>query len=200
MAWLDDEEAIQLRDARHRITNVFQLLGALGRLRAQRAIGEEARRQVGWLQEAINALGVLQRRQLSPGGEDFGAFLADMTPHWRRRAAARRIEVAVETEAVEVSEQAAAALALIAQELVLNAVSHAFPDGRAGGVRVEFRRVGDGRAALSVADDGVGCHDATQSADHLGLWLVQGLTEQLGGALTMESAGGFAARIEFPLT
>src|ERR1700749_4469963 len=81
----EEPPVVPLSEARHHMANVFQLLGALGRLRAQRSEDAEAKRQVAWLNEAIAAQGVLQHCLLSPGGGDFAVFLADMLPHWRRR-------------------------------------------------------------------------------------------------------------------
>jgi two-component sensor histidine kinase len=199
MAWSDDQDAIPLREARHRTANLFQLVGALGRLRAQHTVEPEAKRQVAWLQDAIAALGVLQRRQLSPDGDDFAGFLTDMAPHWRRRVGALPVVLEIQAESAEVGQQAAAALALVAQELVVNALTHGFPDGRAGQVRVEFKRVDPDRAALCVTDDGIGYDGEAKHPNCLGLWLIRGLTDQLGGALTVDAAAGVATRLEFPL-
>ena len=45
---------------------------------------------------------------------------------------------------------------IIATELVINALKHAYPDGRAGTVRVTCVRGADGALLLSVEDDGQG--------------------------------------------
>jgi two-component sensor histidine kinase len=198
MGWRDDEDSLPLVEARHRMANVFQLLATLGRLRAQRADDPEARRQVGWMLDAIAALGVLQNRQLSPGGEDFAGFLQDMAPLWRRRAANRPVGVELAVEPVAAPDQMAAALAMIVQELVANAIAHAFPGGRAGVVRVELKRLDEGRAVLVVADDGVGYGPEATAARRLGLWLVGGLADQVRGVLTTATEDGVTVRLEFP--
>jgi two-component sensor histidine kinase len=193
-----DQESVPLAETRHRVANVFQLLSTLGRLRAQRASDPETKRQLTWMLDAIGALGVLQHRLLSPNGEDFAGFIQDMAPHWRRRAANRPITIETVTEPAPVSEQIAAALTLIAQELVANAVSHAFPDGRAGEVRVELKRLDERRAVLVVADDGVGYALEAADKSRLGLWLIGGLADQVKGVLTITREAGVAARLEFP--
>jgi two-component sensor histidine kinase len=189
---------MSLSEVRHRTANIFQLLTTLGRLRAQHGEEGEARRQVEWLLDSISALGVLQHRQLGPDGDDFAAFLQDMAPHWRRRAAHGAVDVELTVEPVILPEQAAAALAMIAQELVANALAHAFPDGRIGVVRVELKRLGAGRARLSVADDGVGYDPAAVDPHRLGLWLIGGLTDQVKGAMTTTVDRGVTAQLEFP--
>ncbi len=193
------EDPQVLAEARHRMANVFQLLTTLARLRAQRGEGGEARREVEWLHDAITAQGALQRRQLTPEGCDFAAFLADMQPSWNRRIGARPIVLVVEAKPMPLADQTATALASIVQELVANAIAHAFPDDRAGTIRVSLTRLNAARAVLSVADDGVGYASAEKpDPARLGLWLVGGLASQVKGALTTNTDTGVTVRLEFP--
>jgi two-component sensor histidine kinase len=193
----DDEPVVPLREARHRMANVFQLLGTLSRLRAQRG-DPEGRRQVEWLGEATAALGTLQNRLMHEGGDDFADFLADMAPAWRRRAAPRGLAVEIAAEPLALSEQTASALAVIVHELVANAFAHGFPEGRAGVVRVVLARVDAARACLTVADDGIGYAPVAADPQKLGLWLVGGLADQVKGALSTSTEGGVTVRLEFP--
>jgi two-component sensor histidine kinase len=191
--------SMPLSEVRHRTANVFQLLSTLARLRAQRSQDAEARRQIEWLHDAIAALGVLQHRLLGPDGEDFAGFLTEMAPHWRRRIGGRPIDIDLDVQPVALPEQVAAAVAIIAQELVTNAVTHAFPDGRPGVVRVALRPLDADRALLSVADDGIGFDPAGVDAHRLGLWLIGGLADQVKGVLMTTHQPGVATRIEFPV-
>ncbi len=184
--------------ARHRMANLFQLLTTLTRMRIQRTKDSEARRQLGWLLEAMGALSVLQRRLWSKDGEDFSRFLAEMDAVWRRRCAGRPITIEVEAGVVLTPEHIASALALIVHELVTNAIDHGFSDGRPGRIQVRLESLGGGRACLTVDDDGLGYDPAALGGETLGLWLVKGLTAQLRGALTTTTTAGVAARLEFP--
>jgi signal transduction histidine kinase len=89
--------------------------------------------------------------------------------------------------------------------LFLNAVVHAFPEGRAGNVFIEARRQGDGEVRIMVADDGVGMSDEVrrrafdpffttrraQGGTGLGLHIIHNLiTQTLGGRLVLESRPG----------
>jgi two-component sensor histidine kinase len=193
-------ESLSLAEVRHRVANVFQLLGSLGRLRARRGDDPEARRQVVWMNEAITALGVLQNRLLSPGGDDFADFLEDMAAHWRRRVGARPVTIVLAAQPLVLPDQLAAALATIVHELVINALAHGFPDGRAGVVRIELEPIESARAALVVADDGVGYAPGGADRTRLGLWLIAGLADQVKGVLTTAHEGGVVTRLEFPTT
>ncbi len=89
---------------------------------------------------------------------------------------------------------------LLINELVTNALKHAFPGERAGLIRVTFQSPTPQEVLLTVVDDGVGLPAALepQQTESLGLQLVCLLTEQLHGTVTFERGPGTAVRILFP--
>ena len=185
-------------EARHTLANVFQLLSTLTRMRIQRSGDPEAKRQLSWMLDAISALALLHNR---PTGEssDFSRFLRDMGPLWRRRCGDRPIEIQLDLAPLAVPERHESALALIAHELVINAIAHGFVGGVGGAVRVVF---GPGEAetgVLAISDTGCGYDKATVSRARLGLWLIDGLASQVQGVLTTTCEGGVQARLVFPL-
>ena len=99
-------------------------------------------------------------------------------------------------------------LALIVNEVVTNAVKHAFPDGRTGHITVTFRRT-EGALRLSVTDDGIGLTPPERDAEgdgesedgaHLGMTIVELLAKYLGGSCQQVSgAFGTIVTVSFPL-
>jgi len=88
---------------------------------------------------------------------------------------------------------------LILNELVTNALKHAFPGDRHGEILVTLR-CGEGRiVTLSVADDGVGLPRGSleKPTKSMGMRIVGILTGQLGGSLDRQSANGVTAAITF---
>jgi signal transduction histidine kinase len=92
--------------------------------------------------------------------------------------------------------------------LFLNSVVHAFPDGRAGNIIIEARKVRD-VVEIFVSDDGVGMREDVQrraldpffttrrgeGGTGLGLHIIFNLvTQQLGGRLNFESRPGWGTR------
>ncbi len=186
-------------EARHKLANVFQLLATLTRMRIQRSGDDEARRQLSWMLDAVSALALLHNRRPGPESSDFSRFLRDMGPVWRRRSGDRPIEIQLDLASLAVHERHESALALIAHELVVNAIAHGFPDGAHGAVRVAFGP-GDGdTGVLAISDTGRGYDPATVTRTRLGLWLIDGLASQVQGALTTTFEGGVQARLVFPL-
>ena len=83
---------------------------------------------------------------------------------------------------------------LVINELLTNALKHAFPEGRAGAVNVSLRRQPGGLLALAVADDGIGLPATVDIANPatLGLRIVKILAAQIRG--TLETARGRGRR------
>ncbi len=100
--------------------------------------------------------------------------------------------------------------------LVLNALAHAFPDKRAGTIKLTARKLGTDQVEIEFADDGVGMSEDVQrrafepffttrrnrGGTGLGLHIVYNLvTRRLGGSLRLEShpGRGTTFRIRLPL-
>jgi two-component sensor histidine kinase len=194
----ETDDPTRQAEVRHKVANLFQLLSTLTRLRMQRAEEAASRAPLGWLLDNIAALALVHNRLLSPGGNDFALCLGDMADQWRRRCAGAAITIDVAAESLMVHESHASALGLIVNELVGNALTHGFPDDRKGSIRVSLERLADDRAALVVADDGVGYDPATVDAARLGLWLIKGLSAQVRGTLTTTTDNGVCCRLDFP--
>ena len=84
---------------------------------------------------------------------------------------------------------------LILNELVSNALKHAFPGGRAGSVVIEGSRV-KGRIHLTVKDDGIGVRAGV--TDSLGMQIIQILTRQLKGTFEVACGNPATFKISFP--
>src|SRR4029077_19141426 len=88
-------------------------------------------------------------------------------------------------------------MVLIVNELVMNAIKYAFPDGKGGTVIVALKRE-PGQLRLTVADNGSGA-DGQRADSGLGGRLVEGFAQQLGGRIERESGShGTTVRLILP--
>jgi PAS domain S-box-containing protein len=90
--------------------------------------------------------------------------------------------------------------ALILNELLTNALKHAFPSGRTGTITLEADLTSCPEAlGLCVRDDGIGSVVPEGAPQSLGLLLVQSLARQLDGTFSVEtSAHGTTACLRIP--
>jgi len=106
--------------------------------------------------------------------------------------AARGIAIRVDAELIEMGLHRAVPCALILNELVTNALKHAFPGERGGEVRVSLRQSAPGELELSVQDNGVGCPQVlpARTGKSLGLRIVEILAKQVEDRWSRRSARG----------
>jgi PAS domain S-box-containing protein len=92
-------------------------------------------------------------------------------------------------------------LGIIANELITNALKYAFPLGRSGTIRLDFRAATASECVLEVADDGIGLPEKIKigRSPGLGLVLIEALTEQLHGSAKIVRGVGTDFTIQFPI-
>ncbi|MDP2358484.1 MAG: sensor histidine kinase [Beijerinckiaceae bacterium] len=112
-----------------------------------------------------------------------------------------RIQIAVEAEALEIDAERGVPLGLLVNELITNAVKHAFPDG-AGLVTLVVRRIGK-EVELSVTDNGIGmaAQDQESRPGKHGSDYVAIFVRQIGGILvrSVTPGAGTTVSITFPM-
>ncbi|MCD6486756.1 MAG: sensor histidine kinase, partial [Syntrophobacterales bacterium] len=91
-------------------------------------------------------------------------------------------------------------LGLIMNELISNALKHAFPEGRNGSIAVELKQNTKAEEyTLTVTDDGIGFPEEIdyRNTETFGLQLVDMLTEQLSGTMELDRSKGTSFKIVF---
>jgi len=111
------------------------------------------------------------------------------------------ITIEVEAEPLEIDPVRAVPFGLLVNELVTNAIKHAFPDGT-GRVVLGVQHIGD-QIELTVADNGVGMKDkySAQISERHGSDYVAIFVRQIGGTIAVSRAEGTGTvvRIRLPL-
>jgi PAS domain S-box-containing protein len=197
----DAQKAVLLADLNHRVKNHLQSVSGLLDLASRRADSlAEARAALEAGARRLGVLGrVYTRLQIDRDKTVVEAqrFLGELSEDLRASLVGERpVAVRIDSEALDIDSSRAALVGLIVNELVQNALKHAFPGDRAGTVRVGFSRGADD-FRLTVADDGVG-FDA-DTAKGSGKRLVRALVQQLGGSVERSGPPGTHYRIVFPV-
>lgn len=202
------EKTVLLQEVHHRVKNNLQIIASLLRLQARQS--DAATQQA--LQDSQNrVMAMALTHQLLYERKDFSAL--EFGPYLRRLCGALRdahgsnlarqsLFVDAPAEGLHIGLNQAVPLALCTNELVTNALKHAFPGGRQGEIRV-MAAAHDGGIDLRVRDDGVGLpHQVLpESGDSLGFSLVKLLTAQIGARFECDSRPGHTEfRIHLPAT
>jgi len=198
------EKEILLKEIHHRIKNNLQVVSTLLELQSYSLADEQSRRFFQDSQDRIRSMAMIHEKLYQENDLffiDFGEYLDDLANKLFDSYVSERdrISLSLEVEDVVVGVDDAIPCGLIVNELVSNALKHAFPDGRKGEITVCFRADADSCIVLMVADNGIGLPaDLDISAtETLGLQLVTILTRQLRGSIQLEREQGTEFTIKF---
>jgi two-component sensor histidine kinase len=193
------ERELLFHELQHRVGNDFAIVNSLLDLQRRRSSNPETRgaleqamgriRSISRIHRQIYALPEARHVDLRQYLRDLCAGLIDAT------LPAAGVTLNCHCEQAYTSRDQALALGLATNELVTNAVKHAFPEGRVGKISVSFSRDEDGWR-LMVADDGIGLPQERRPG--LGTGLIEQFVRQAGGALALTSANGTQAVIHLP--
>ncbi len=186
-----EQKEFLLRELQHRVMNSLNILSSLLMLQGKHSAQPAVREQLARAQERVLAMGTVYRHLYSidtSGRVDFGELLKMICNESERAYAGQtHLSIFCEAEPLEVSGSQATSLAVLAHELITNAVKHAYPDGNAGPIFVRLRKEPNGHAELRISDRGRGMPadinmEETQS---LGFKVVLATVRQFAGTLVI---------------
>lgn len=189
------EKTALLDEVHHRVKNNLQVISSLLSLQSRHAPPEVAA-QLAESQGRVKAMALIhqllyERHDFSR--VDLGSYLNRLCNLLRESLSLQRgriniqLQVPISEEPLFMDLQRAVPCGLLVNELVTNALKHAFPGEARGTVTIRLELGADGRGAIIVADDGVGLPTDVElgRSKSLGFQLVPLLVEQLGGDLKL---------------
>lgn len=196
-----EAKTLLLHEVDHRVKNNLTMIGSLIRLQSRRIADPALAAKLNTMLERIDALAAVHRRLYQSDDVsrfDMGAFTANLVADVVGASGRDNLQVSTEIEPVHVASEDAAALGLIVNETLTNAIKHGFADGRSGTLSVSAR-VDGSHGTIVIADNGVGMAMAG-SGDGLGRTLIQRLAKQVRGeAAWAETEPGTQVKIRFPV-
>ncbi len=191
-----------LREIDHRTRNNYQTVLAMIRLQAKASNNAEAKAALDQVADRIQAIGEASQR-LAVDSSSLGAVRLDdhlcgLVKHIERGLSRDGIDLKCEVEEVTASSEKATSISIIVNELVTNAIKHAFNGVRPGSVWV--RGKSGNQFELIIGDNGAGIAAKSQSnGSGLGSRLVESFARQLGAKHEVRSSGeGTTHRLLIP--
>lgn len=200
------EKTVLLREIHHRVKNNLQIIISLLNLQARRIDDEQMLESFQESIQRVRAMSLVHEKLY--GGGDLAhinirgyiySLINSLIAFYNVNKGTISLKVDADNIMVDVST--AVPLGLIINELILNSIKHAFPGGRRGSIAVGAKDV-DGWLVVTVGDDGIGISPGLdwQKADSLGLRLVNALSQQLEGTLTLDQEQGTKFSLRIPLS
>ncbi|SMF61103.1 PAS domain-containing protein [Allosphingosinicella indica] len=196
-----EAKTLLLHEVDHRVKNNLTMIGSLLRLQA-RTIGDPA--VTGKLEamlERVDALATVHRRLYQSDDVlhfDVGAFAQNLVLDVVGASGRSDIAIGTDIEPIEIRSANAAALGLILNEILTNAIKHGFANGRPGKISIAARSEGS-TARVTICDDGPGL-DGAPPAGGLGAMLIKRLSKQIGASVEWDClAPGTCVTLRFPV-
>lgn len=200
------QKEVLLKEIYHRVKNNLQVVSSLLTMQGRsvedasvRALFDDSAARVMAMSEVHEQL----YRSQDLASIDFKRYLSQLLDRLASQHGRHGVRIESMLDDVKLGIETAIPCALIVNELVANAVKHAFAGDAGGRVQVGLRAEFDGGAQLWVEDDGIGLPPGFAPAGSRGLgWrLVMGLTNQIGGKLEVKGGslgvGGTRVLIRF---
>lgn len=197
-------QSVVMKEIHHRIKNNLQAVASLLRIQARRVDSEGARKAFADSISRILSIAVVHdvlskegvelveiKNVFSKIVEEVIASIVDPR---------KDIVFSLDVDSVLMPSKQATSLALVFNELVHNAIEHAFVGRFSGKVEIRLRREGN-QVALLVVDDGVGLREdfSLTKSRNLGLSIIKTLVEEdLGGTISIDGRSGTKVEVRFP--
>ena len=198
------EKEVLLKEIHHRVKNNLQVISSLLNLQARYLPDRAAREIFRASQHRVQSIALVHEKLYQSADlshVDFNDYTATLIENLFETfdAGQRGIAKTIDIRDIRLSVDIAIPCGLIVNELVTNALKHAFPGGREGTVRVILREGADGALDLTVGDDGVGMPAGMdpRKTSSLGLDLVFTFADQLDAEVEIGRQGGSSYRFRF---
>jgi two-component sensor histidine kinase len=200
-------KTVSLTEIHHRVKNNLQIVSSLLRLQSGKFADPAVRDVFTECRDRINAMARLHEQLYNELGESH----LDFAPHLRELSEMLlhshtpngcKLTLNVSADPAPLDLDQSILLSLIANELLLNSLKHAFHGRVVGNIDAELRTT-RGRVTLNIRDDGNGFILQSSRPDQkrgTGMDLVYAMSRQLGGEFVINCmpAGGTSASVSFP--
>jgi two-component sensor histidine kinase len=199
-----EEKVVLLQEIHHRVKNNMQVISSLLSLQTGYVDNPLVIEYFRDSQSRVHSMALVHEklyRSQDLTRIDFAEYIEDLAHHLfqMHHINSQDISLNVETDSAFVKLDQAIPCGLILNELISNALKHAFPPGQNGEVWVVLKAEHPEMLNLTIGDNGIGFpgHIDFYNSGTLGLQLVNTLIKQLGGTIELGSRFSTEFRIRF---
>jgi len=196
---------VMVKEIHHRVKNNLQVISSLLALQASASAEPRTRALLDESRDRVRSMALIHEKlyEAAPGrGAGYADYVRDLVTQLLRSYGLSQdvVAVRIEVDEIPMDMDQSVPLGLIINELVSNALAHAFPDGRSGTIVVSMKRSDGGALRLVVSDDGVGLPAAVdwRAPVSLGLRIVNILAEQVRAVMDVQTGPGTAFTLTLP--
>ncbi|MCK9579297.1 MAG: PAS domain S-box protein [Methanoregula sp.] len=200
-----DEKVILLREIHHRVKNNLQIIISLVNLQMRQTDDPGVKQIMAETQNRVRAMSLVHEklyRSVSLSRIDFADYIRFLATQLFSfyGTDTRRVRLDLVMGKIMVDINTAVPLGLLVNELISNALKHAFPNSREGIISISGSEENN-LISLVIRDNGVGMPKDLdwKNTSSLGMRLVTSLVDQVDGTITLDRENGTAYTITLRL-
>ncbi|MDM9585567.1 PAS domain S-box protein [Nostoc sp. GT001] len=198
------EKEVLLKEVHHRVKNNLQIVSSLLQLQSQTLKDPEIIKALRESQNRIESISLIHKNLYTSaniGQINVADYISNLAASLliSYQICPGKISLETDIDSVSLNVDQAIACGLVINELISNALKHAFPNQQVGTISIALHNIGNS-IEMTIQDNGIGLPDNLdwRNTDSLGLSLVHDLvTEQLEGDITLERNYGTVFKIKF---
>jgi PAS domain S-box-containing protein len=199
------EKELLLKEIHHRVKNNLQIVASMLTLQAELASDADARSMLEACRQRVTSMALVHEKLYGAADLrriDLRELVRDIAAMLIGSSSGIDMQMQPGGAPIVVDIETAFPASLVANELITNAIKHAFVGRERGTIAIDVDNLASGRVRLQVTDDGVGgiTSGTFGGGGSLGSTIVRRLVRQLGGLLAVEPGPGARVSITFPLT
>jgi two-component sensor histidine kinase len=198
------EKEVLLKEIHHRVKNNMQVISSMLSLQSQHITDKASLAMFQESQNRIRAMALIHEKLYTSedlAHIDIASYIHSLTHQLitTYHTLASRVNMDIAITNIFLTITTAIPCGLIINELVSNALKHAFPHQQKGTITVSMTPSNTDSLILTVSDTGIGFPEGIdfRNTTTLGMQLVVSLVEQLEGTITLDRNEGTRFRIEF---
>ena len=198
-----EENELLLKEIHHRVKNNLMIISSLLNLQSYYIKDKASQEVFKESQNRARSMALIHERLYQSTDLkmiDFGEYITSLANELFNtyEADINLIKLKINAENIFLDINTAIPLGLIVNELITNSLTHAFPEGKMGKINVDFHIL-DNHYEFIVKDNGIGFPEDIdfKNTDSLGLQIINSLTNQIGGKITLNKNNGTDFKITF---
>jgi PAS domain S-box-containing protein len=197
------EKEILLREIHHRVKNNMQIISSLLNLQTEYVDDEEAVNVLKESQNRVKSMAIIHENLYKSNDLahiNFVDYINSLVLNlfYSYNIDQKQIKPLLKIEDINLNIETAVPCGLIISELISNSLKYAFPNKMKGEIIISLKSVED-TYHLCICDNGIGLPEDINFSNikTLGLLLVNSLTEQIDGEITIKRGHGTKFKIIF---
>ena len=192
-----------VKEIHHRVKNNFHIVSSLLEIQSSYLKNKEALSAIKESQHRIHSMSIIHQKLYQSetlSTIHMPEYIYELVEYLRESYSIREdIGFSLQIENIELNHASAITLGLILNEAITNAIKYAFAESEEGKIAISLTHISDSQILLSIADNGKGL--PVDFKNHIGasmgMELLQGLTDDMGGSFSIENNNGTDIKIIF---